>query len=144
MLCDEGVASLGSALGSGAMPSLEVLTLNRNMLTSADALTKAIASGEAPQLRRLLLQHNRISDQSLRELQTTVNASMLERAAADARRAPTRAADLPTGVAVHIKRIFRRYDEERFVPAVRRGFPQKRDQGVQVRAKDLEEEEAQE
>ena len=48
------------------------------------------------------------------------------------------------GVAVHIKRIFRRYDEERFVPAVRRGFPQKRDQGVQVRAKDLEEEEAQE
>ena len=144
VLCDEGVASLGSALGSGAMPSLEVLTLNRNMLTSADALTKAIASGEAPQLRRLLLQHNRISDQSLRELQTTVNASMLKAPQPTHAERPRASADPPTGVAVHIKRIFRRYDEERFVPAVRRGFPQKRDQGVQVRAKDLEEEEVQE
>ena len=96
------------------MPSLEVLTLNRNMLTSADALTKAIASGEAPQLRRLLLQHNRISDQSLRELQTTVNASMLKAPQpthAERPRAPH--CGLPGGDVAHQRARARRADHRR-------------------------------
>ena len=64
-----GAAALADALASGSLPMLEELGLGRNGISLVLPFVRAIASGGASQLRRLLLQGNDVTDDSLRALQ---------------------------------------------------------------------------
>lgn len=136
-LGDEGVAALAKPLAAGALPSLEVLGLNRNAIQDIGPLTEAISSGEAPSLRKLLIQHNRLGDRALRNLHDTIGAASGDTgpSAVDSDGIAVRLRGLyqPT----HAKKPFPpsyQPTPEPYVPAVRRGFPQMRDAITQTAA----------
>ena len=115
-LGDAGVAALAGPLGDGALPALEELGLVRNGITAVAPLVAAIAKGEMPLLRRLLLQHNQLGDGALRDLVDTVGSAKPKPGVHDVRSPPHRprdgltplpeAADGANGVAVRIRGVF--------------------------------------
>ena len=124
LLGDQGAAALAAPLACGAFSSLEVLSLSRNGITDPSPITRAIATGEAPMLRRLLLQQNPLSSGATQELHDTVAASTPKPVPTLASARGGKFDEAPTGVAVRVRRGFQPTDapKPKFVPAVRRGL----------------------
>jgi hypothetical protein len=133
LLGDAGVAALAGPLGCGAFPSLEILVLNRNHIRDTAPLTQAIAKGEVTQLRRLLLQKNPLSDARQRDMHETIAAAK-PKPNTGPQRGSARLHDAPDSLGVNIRRLFQATHEasSQWVPAVRRGFPLRRDMASQT------------
>ena len=116
---DAGVRALAESLSRGGLPALEELGLVRNGLTDVTPLVEAIAGGELPMLRRLLLQHNQLGEGSLRGLHDTVEASKPKPGVRDPR-SPTKLAPHDhdadaEGVAVRVRGLYRESKEDAHV-----------------------------
>ena len=127
-LGDAGVRSLAVPLGLGALPSLEELGLGRNGIVDIAPLVEAIASGEIPQLQRLLLQHNQLAEGALRDLHDTIGASKPKAGVHDPRSPVKQAGEASVagaeGIAVRVRGVFqskeqqpKRYMSKRPTPA---------------------------
>ena len=130
-LGDKGIAAFAEPIAAGALPSLEVLNLSRNDVSDPTPLSDAIAAGEVPYLRRLLLQHNRLAEDKVRSLHDTIGASKPKPTPPSSRSA---SAQTPTGVGVRTRSLFTPTNapSPHFVPSHKRGFPLKRDVAAQT------------
>lgn len=123
-LGDDGVGSLAAPLACGSFPALEYLGLSRNNITDPSPIERAIAAGELPMLRRLLLQQNPLKNGATQAIHDTVAASTPKPMNSLASARGGQCHQPPTGVAVRVRKSFQPISEPKakYTPAHRRGL----------------------